>query len=281
MIGGRVVTGQSAKSARLKTYHQGRLTLTYQYALARWQDRLLAVSLQGWQQNWPHYPPARSQTLQLRTSLTDTSGPSQNSRQQRIALLLKENRLAGRPHASSLAAEFETQQPFARTSRAYLRLSLHQRDLHRPRAAGDKDSGLAAEFLGRVEKSLSDFAGGWILEAGLGGSCLAAADRPQDRQSLFGLLGALRKLAGGVLGLGVEAGRQSWAVPHPAYQLTAKRRDRNQSLRLVWQRALANGPQPPILALAASSQKNRSTILNFSRVENRLSLQLSVPFWAR
>ncbi len=32
---------------------------------------------------------------------------------------------------------------------------------------------------------------------------------------------AFGRQAGGVLGLGIEAGRQSWAAPHPAYQLAA------------------------------------------------------------
>jgi hypothetical protein len=91
---------------------------------------------------------------------------------------------------------------------------------------------------------------------------------------------ARHRLAGGVLGLGVEAGRQSWAAPHPAYQLTAKRRDRYQSLRLAWQRDLANGQHPPVLAITASSSNNRSNILHFSRVETRLAVRLSVPFWA-
>lgn len=281
VIGGRVVTGQSGKRARLKTYHQGGLTLAYHYSFARWQDRRLELSLQSWQQDWPHYPPARIQALQLRASLTDSSGPPQNSRQHQIALQLDRTRQAGRPHASSFALQFEAQHPVSATSRAWISLSLQQRALHRPRAAGDKDSGLATSWLGRLEKNLSGVASGWLVEAGLGGSRLAAADRPQDRQGLFGLLGARRKLAGGVLGLGIEAGRQSWAAPHPAYQLAAKRRDRHQSLRLAWQRILSSAPQPPRLLLSASSSKNRSNILNFSRVENRLSLRLSVPFWAR
>ena len=51
--------------------------------------------------------------------------------------------------------------------------------------------------------------------------------------------------------------------------------------RLAWQRTLSSAPQPPRLLLTASSSKNRSNILNFSRVENWLSLRLSVPFWAR
>ncbi len=92
---------------------------------------------------------------------------------------------------------------------------------------------------------------------------------------------AFGRQAGGVLGLGIEAGRQSWAAPHPAYQLAAKRRDRHQCLMLAWQRTLTSAPRPPRLLLSASSSKNRSNILNFSRVENRLSLRLSVPFWAR
>ena len=57
VIGGRVVTGQSGKRARLKTYYQGGLTLAYHYSFARWQDRLLELSLQSWQQDWPHCPP--------------------------------------------------------------------------------------------------------------------------------------------------------------------------------------------------------------------------------